>query len=64
MSILYVIIDFNDKKLFHKFFNINNNFNKNKSKYIFKINNKNIDLFQNYTKYTKEQIKHVLINNW
>lgn len=64
MSILYVIIDFNDKILFYKFFNINNNFNKNKSKYIIKINNKNIELFKNYTKYTKEQIKHILINNW
>ena len=64
MTILYIVLDINDKKLFYNFFNINNNFNNNKSKYILKINNENIHFFKNYTKYTKEQIKYILLNNW
>ncbi len=64
MNNLYVIISIKNKNLFYKFFNINNHFNKKLNKYILKINNENINFFKTFTKYTIQQIKYILLNNW
>lgn len=64
MNNLYSIITIQDKNIFDKFFNINNRFNKNYTKYIIKINKYNINLLNNYTKYNLTQIKYILINEW
>jgi len=63
MDNLYIIISNQDEKLFYQFFNINNHFNKSKTKYIIKINKYNINLFNNYTKYNLIQIKYIL-SDW
>ena len=64
MNNLYSIIKIQDKNIFYKFFNINNLFNKKKSKYIIKINKDNINLLNNYTKYNLTQIKYMITNEW
>ena len=64
MSNLYCIITIQDKNIFYKFLNINNHFNKKKTKYIIKINKHNINLLNNYTKYNLTQIKYMITNEW
>ena len=64
MNNLYSIITIQDKNIFDKFFNINNRFNKDYTKYIIKINKYNKNLLNNYTKYNLTQIKYILINEW
>ena len=64
MNNLYCIITIQDKNIFYKFLNINNHFNKKKTKYIIKINKDNINLLNNYTKYNLTQIKYMITNEW
>ena len=64
MKWLYCIIEKKDIENYNLFYNINRHFNKKKDKFILKINEKNLEFLNKYTKFTYKQLSSILKNNW